>query len=206
MKYAILHELPGRMRVHCRNLRLVPECRVELKRWVSEHAELVSASLSARTGNLLVVYGKNTSRESMLLLLDDLRFFGVATIENSHEQRRFTVAGAAADATAKACSRALLNSLLPSPIRKVKQGFTLGRALYSLGEKLLGGDLSAFLFSMGKFLLFGLFASSLPGRIAVMTGISLLESSHPDLNPAKTVECREVASDPIQPELAREAV
>lgn len=188
MKYDILHELPGRMRVHCRTLRLNPECRIELERWVSWHAELVSASLSPRTGNLLVEYTKNTSREAILVIIDDLRIFGVATLGNGGERRHATVAGAVADATLAVCARALLGILLPRSAQKVMSGWRLGLSFHSLADTFVNKCLSSFFYAAGKFLLFCMAPSSISLRIVMTACVLLIEDSFPSLSPTKQVK------------------
>ena len=174
MKYDILHELPGRMRVHCRSLRFDPGNRIELGRWVSQHCELVSASLSTKTGNLLIVYAKDTTRESILVILDDLRLFGVASIGGPKERAILTFRDAAAGAAMKEASKALFKSFALKPLQKFKSGWILAGNLFTLADAFLSGQLAAFFLAAGKFILLRLFSSSLPARLLLSVGYAML--------------------------------
>lgn len=205
MKYDILHELPGRMRVHCRNLCINPENRIELNRWVSQHLQLVSASLSSRTGNLLIVYAENASRDSILVILGDLRLFGMAEIGNSADVRPGVAEITVNVITKQVCKQAV-RSVLPRAALRFKAGWALGCALWQLGDHLANGRVVEFLFAAGKTLLFGLVASSLPLRIAAAVGISLAENRFPRLAPPQTQDAPEIAVPALPYSVAQAAV
>lgn len=198
MKYDILHEMPGRIRIHCRNLRLAPDCRIELERWVSEHPMLISAKLSAKTGNLLVTYAKDAGRESILLILDELRIFGVASIGDAAAPSAMTLTDATASAALKKCGEAALKSLIPRPALKIVTGWTIGCGVYAMMDRLLHGHFPAFFFAAGKFILFGLLPSSLLLKIMATAGTLLLENAFPALNPPRVTQRRAFDAVPIQ--------
>ena len=206
MKYDILHELPGRMRVHCRNLRLNPGCRVELNRWVFEHSELTSASLSAHTGNLLVFYTKNTSRESILVILDDLRIFGMATLGGGYERRYVTIAGATASASVKVFFSSLLAMVLPQALQKFFSGWKLGCFAYALADNLANRRMSVFFYAVCKFLLLRIFTTPLPIRVAIMTCSLVIENKPLDHNFSKPTEYLEEALNANRREQLPDAV
>lgn len=181
MKYDILHELPGRMRVHCRHLRIDPDNRIELNRWVARHGTLVSAKLSLRTGNLLIAYSRTASRESVLLVLDDLRLFGEAEIGNSSAVPP-TLAESAAAALARGAAWGVVNAFLPGPARRFEDGLALGSAAVGLCAQLANGRVAAFLFGALRLVLFGLSASSFPVRLLLMAGASVVQQRCPRLS------------------------
>jgi len=205
MKYHILHEVPGRMRVRCRNLRLDPEARIELRRWVAEHSELVSASLSARTGNLLVMYSRDATRESILLVLNDLQLFGSATIEEGNTASNLTLGETAANACAKEASKVFIKSLLPKPLQKIKTGWTIASSLFAIARNLNDREVTAFLYGVGKFALMGLFGASIPLRLMLVAGFAVCERLFPALVPPEAQRSLPEPT-PVQFEIAQAAI
>lgn len=173
MRYDILHELPGRLRVRCRNLRLDSNSRVELRKWVDGHAEIAAAKLSARTGNLLVIYAKSVKRETILFLLDDLRLFEAANIGERDSRGKPTAGEAAVAVLARQTSSALVGAILPKPIRMLGAGFRFCGGLLALGDRLLGGQAMPFFFEAAKFALLCLLTLPGPARFLLGAGFAM---------------------------------
>lgn len=192
------------MRVHCRDLRISPENRIELNRWVSQHSQLLSASLSSRTGNLLIVYAENASRESILVILGDLRLFGMAEIGNSADMRQGVAEITVNVITKQVCKQAV-RAVLPRAALRFKAGWALGCALWQLGDHLANGRVIEFFFAAGKALLFGLVSSSLPLRIVAAVGVSLVEQQFPRLAPPQTQDAPESKTPALTYQLAQTA-
>lgn len=70
MKYEILHEIPGRMRVRCLGFHVTGQVARAIGELLSLQDGIVAASLNPRTGNLLVVYSRVMPRGHLLALLD----------------------------------------------------------------------------------------------------------------------------------------
>ncbi len=172
MRYDILHEVPGRMRVHCRNLRLDPHNRIELNRWVSQHAELASATLSTRTGNLVVVYAREVDRMAILVLLDDLPLFEGASIGNPDDA--WSLSETAIDVTVHEIVHAVIKAALPKPLDKALSGWKIGAGVYTVGDAAVRRDLPGCLYALGKFVLFSLFASSWPAHFLLHIAASFV--------------------------------
>lgn len=206
MKYDILHELPGRMRVRCRHLRLDPDNRIELCRWVSEHSELVSASLSTRTGNLLILYAKDVSRESILIILNDLQLFGVASIVPDGEPQEISLGRTTANAFMREATGALVKAVIPTPLRQIKSGWALGCVLFDLAERLANEQMTAFSYGVVKVALYALCSASLPARFILVAGLSLIEFLLPCLKPSLPESPRLVEAVPVHLEIAQPAV
>lgn len=151
MKFDIIHELPGRMRVHCRLVCSVPEYRLELDRWVSCHDGLLSATLSARTGNLLVVYSCAMPRESLLTMLDDVRLFGVATVVKRDSGRRDAAANAAIHLCRKEAVVAITKALLPKPLLQLLGVWKAGIGVAGIFRSLFRGDMAEFCWRTARF-------------------------------------------------------
>lgn len=176
MKFDILHELPGRMRVHCRSLRIDSDSRLELRRWVSRHPELLSAALSARTGNLLLIYSKDTPRHAIIAMLDDLRLLDDANIAGEDAgSEPLSLKQRIANAYLKEASTSVLKAVFPKMLLKTMSGWSIGCRLFDLAERLGNGQLGAFVYGVGKFACFALFAASLPSRFILIACFSAIE-------------------------------
>ncbi len=71
MEYDVLHDIPGRLRVHCRDPRAT-RFATAIGQLLSTQDGVVSAELSPRTGNLLVTYTRVLPRRHVLNLLNVL--------------------------------------------------------------------------------------------------------------------------------------
>lgn len=206
MRYAIIHELPGRMRVHCRNITRSCDCDIELNRWVSEHSEVVSASLSMRTGNLLLVYAKNATRESILLLLGDLRIFGMATIVPERENGFSEGCKAVANACVRAATGMVIKAFLPKPLRAVRSGFVVTRRVAGIAEKAGNGDVAAVVYGMGKQVFLSLLGAAWPIRLFFAAGFALLEQFFPRFAPARPTAMARRGREPLMLEMVQNAI
>ena len=70
MEYDILHDIPGRLRVHCRDIRADWTTANAIGELLSAQDGILSADLSVRTGNLLIYYSRVMSRKHVCALLD----------------------------------------------------------------------------------------------------------------------------------------
>ncbi len=70
MRYALLHDIPGRLRVRCRDLRITQPVANAIGQLLSAQEGIFSATLSHRTGTLLIRYA--LPRRHVLALLDVL--------------------------------------------------------------------------------------------------------------------------------------
>ena len=178
MKYDIIHELPGRMRVHCRNLSLEPSTRIELTRWVSEHDALVSAKLSARTGNLLVVYSRSASRENILVILDDLKLFGVANVIPQDEKPiAVTVCGVVAAQCGREAMHFAMEKALPATALQAISGWKIASRLMHLFGLLVDGKIAEFCWGAAKFALFAAFGKYISVRFALSLVGALVDAA-----------------------------
>lgn len=189
MEYDILCDLPGRMRVHCRSLRLDPECRLELNRWVSCHEGLVSAKLSARTGNLLVLYSRSMSRADFISVLGDLRLFEAVTVGERPAGR----GAVAVNAVKKACGREITSfvkkALLPRPVQQALAGWKMGATAFHLHQTLTGGGVAEFLWSVAKVAAMALLGKSLIIRVLIVVVADVVDP----FRDAVDTECRVIA-------------
>lgn len=165
MKFDIIHDLPGRMRVHCRALHVGSDCRIELNRWLSCHEELISATISTRTGNLLVLYSKNLKRETLVTMLDDLQIFGMANMV----ERQATTEERVTNAVFKVCEHETLSlakrAFLPRPVYSAWSGLHIGEKAFGLLHTLLCGDLSRFAWGVARFAIYAFFGQSTTIRV-----------------------------------------
>ncbi len=69
MEYEILHDIPGRLRVHCRDVRVSMANANAIGQVLGSQDGIIAAVLSVRTGNLLVHYSRVMPREHVLALL-----------------------------------------------------------------------------------------------------------------------------------------
>ncbi|MCD8350206.1 MAG: hypothetical protein LUC93_06305 [Planctomycetaceae bacterium] len=196
MRYTILHEVPGRMRVHCRTLRLGPENRIELNRWVSQHAELASATLSTRTGNLLVVYARDVDRRVILILLDELRLFEGASIGNP-DNDAWSFSEATINVALGEVIRTAIKAALPKPLDKAVTGFKIGRSCITVGAAVAEHDLLGGLYALGKFVLFSFFATSLPARFLLHLAASFVNHLLAHRQPPLLKYVPEAAAAPV---------
>ncbi len=72
MRYTILHELPGRIRVHCLEKGITAESARAIGAVLSTQDGILSAVFSIRTRNLVVTYSRIAPRRHVLALLDVL--------------------------------------------------------------------------------------------------------------------------------------
>ncbi len=206
MFYDILHELPGRMRVHCRNLRLNPDSTIKLSRWVSAHSELVSASLSTRTSNILIVYPVSIERERILALLDELKLFGVAILCPEEVSQLSKLTGVAANACLRETIKLLTKALLPKPLTHIKSGWRTACICLEMADKLSHRELVNLIYVAGKTLLFVLFGAILPARFVLAIAFSLIEHVFPDLKPMRAEKAPQIALDPVTFEMMQSAM
>lgn len=66
MDYDILHDIPGRLRVRCRNLVVDHGNAAAINELLSSQEGILSAELSVRTGNLLLHYSRVMPRRHVL--------------------------------------------------------------------------------------------------------------------------------------------
>ncbi len=71
MQYDVLHDIPGRLRVHCRDVDAT-RYAAAISQLLDAQDGVVSAELSPRTGNLLISYTRVLPRRHVLNLLDVL--------------------------------------------------------------------------------------------------------------------------------------
>ena len=72
MEYDILHDIPGRLRVHCRDIPVTWATAAAIGELLSSQDGVISANLSVRTGNLLIYYSRIMPKRHVLALLDVL--------------------------------------------------------------------------------------------------------------------------------------
>lgn len=72
MKYDILHEIPGRIRVCCRDVHMTHKNAEAIEEILSTLDGVISVHVSVRTGNLLLQYTHITPRRHALAYLDVL--------------------------------------------------------------------------------------------------------------------------------------
>ncbi len=72
MEYDIVHDIPGRLRVHFRGIRIDQATANAIGELLSLQDGIISAELSVRTGNLLLYYSRVMPREHVFALLDVL--------------------------------------------------------------------------------------------------------------------------------------
>ena len=72
MKYDVLHDIPGRLRVHCHGIRVNQAIANAIGELLSSQDGILSAELSIRTGNLLLYYSRIMPKRHVLALLDVL--------------------------------------------------------------------------------------------------------------------------------------
>lgn len=194
MKYDIIHELPGRMRVHCRFQHLDPECRIELNRWLSSHNGLVSATLSTKTRNLLVVYAPEVTRESLLDMLDELKLFGIASLSR-HSMGTHEIVLEAAVKTCRHQALAIIkNVLLPKPVILAISGWTTVSRAGRLLHLLFQGEIIQFLKGVATCAVLALYGKSIGVYFVVALAGRLLE---PAIQPDETAGTADFASDPL---------
>ncbi|MDR1535639.1 MAG: heavy metal translocating P-type ATPase [Planctomycetota bacterium] len=119
MKYEILHDIPGRLRLRC--LDLAPTRRVAdaVSALLSPQEGVVSVFLSPRTGNLLVIYSfGRTSREQVLALVGALTPDDWEGLEGEIQPRPPPLFETAFAAGLETAFNSLLRWLfLPAPVR-----------------------------------------------------------------------------------------
>ena len=72
MQYDVLHDIPGRLRVHCRDIQIHLANANAIEELLSSQDGILSAVLSVRTGNLLIHYSRVIPHRHVLALLDVL--------------------------------------------------------------------------------------------------------------------------------------
>ncbi len=183
MKFDIIHELPGRMRVRCRLVRLNPEYRLELDRWVSCHDGLLSAAFSARTGSLLVVYSRAMPRDSLLTMLDGLQLFGAATMAERHAGRRDAAANIAIRACRKETVSAITKALLPKPLFQLLGVWKAGVGIVGMFRALFQGDMAEFCWRTVRFAVMAICGNLLIVRLLL---IGVLDAVGTSCDPVMT--------------------
>lgn len=178
MKYSIVHDLPGRLRVHCRNLCRDSDNSLELDRWLAAHAGLRSASLSMRTGNLLITYSRDTSREAILVMLDDLRLFGVAKVVRRKSIFDVPVTAVAMDACVRETYSLAFGLVIPDFAQLIIAGWKMASRLFGMSQALERRDYAGFCFAAARFALFLLRGKSLLFKCAVALARSFLKHSY----------------------------
>lgn len=176
MKYAIQHEIPGRMRVHCTGIYLNPESSLQLDRWVDRHETVVSARLSTRTGSLVIRYSRQLSRTSLLVMLDELQLFGVAKVAREVPGCRVL-----AETVCKSCAREALSSVVravvPSPVRHVMTGWRTATRVSDLVRMAQEGDVWSIALAVSRCFLFALYGATPALRFLFILARSLLRYS-----------------------------
>lgn len=173
MKYAILHEIPGRMRVHCTNLHLNPESSLHLNRWVGQHEEVLSARLSTKTGNLVIHYSRQLSRETMLIMLDDLQLFGVAKVARDPGTCRI-LAGMVCKAYARETAIAVVGGMVPRSVRHVMSGWRMASRGSELVRMTWERDFPSLCLAVARSAAFALLGATPLLRFLFILGRSLL--------------------------------
>ncbi len=72
MRYEIIHDIPGRVRVHCHDIHLSKKNAAAIEEILSLQEGFLAVSLSMRTGNLLISYSRVVPRRHVLAVLDVL--------------------------------------------------------------------------------------------------------------------------------------
>jgi Cu2+-exporting ATPase len=72
MRYEILHDIPGRLRVHCPDIPITPPTASAIGELLSMQDGILSAEMSVRTGNLLIRYARIMPKTHVLALLEVL--------------------------------------------------------------------------------------------------------------------------------------
>ena len=195
MKYDILHDLPGRLRVHCHNIHINPETRIELHRWMSLHGELLSVSLSSRTGNLLIVYNREAARASVLLLLDDLKIFGVAQVTQHEVEACVSIQQSFVHAVEKEGCALVMGAILPKRIECLFKGWKVASGLLKLFQLLGDGKFIDFCLGAAKCVALALWGKSIPIRLfiavahtaLIQTGQKIMMLGDPQNAPPNTL-------------------
>ncbi|MCC8191122.1 MAG: heavy metal translocating P-type ATPase [Planctomycetes bacterium] len=118
MRYDVLHDIPGRLRVHCRGFTVTATAAAAIEELLSAQDGIVSAALSVRTGNLVVQYSRLLAKSHLLALLtvmepEDWQGFGLdaeTSRPSFFEMSLCAVAGTA-------LWHAVKWLLLPAPVR-----------------------------------------------------------------------------------------
>ena len=169
MRYHILHDIPGRIRVHCPNIPTNAESRITFERLVDERGGVTAASFSMRTGNLLLRYSRDTTRESVLVMLDGLRLFGVSTLSGDE-----TGEYACQENEAPSICREFLRetatrigkALLPEPAQKMVLGWKMAIGTTRAAQCLGRGQTGTLVVMIGKGLVFALCGHSFIAKFA----------------------------------------
>ena len=72
MHYDVLHDIPGRLRIHFRDIRVNQTNAIAMGELLSSQDGILSAEVSVRTGNLLIHYSRIMPKRHVLALLDVL--------------------------------------------------------------------------------------------------------------------------------------
>lgn len=160
MQYTIVHELPGRIRVHCPAACCGADYRLQLDRWLTRHEGLLSATLSTRTGNLLVRYAKSLDRETLLVMLDELQIFAEATITPRLPEPAEQIKASVAKTLLHEAEHLIPDMLLPRIINRPLAGMALGARIAMLLRSLAAGDIVPFMLGCAKMSVAALFGTS----------------------------------------------
>ncbi len=118
MKYDILHDIPGRLRVYCRDIDVNPGNAAAIGELLSMQDGIVGAALSVRTRSLLIHYSRVIPRKHILSLLDvlepdDWDGFGLGAEDAPQSLFDMTI-GAVIKETIKTILKYIF---LPAPVR-----------------------------------------------------------------------------------------
>ena len=72
MHYEVLHDIPGRLRVRCLDIQVNRPNALAIGELLSAQDGILSAELSVRTGNLLILHSRVMPKQHLLSLLDVL--------------------------------------------------------------------------------------------------------------------------------------
>ncbi len=187
MRYTILHDIPGRIRVRYAGRPLASAVRVMLDRWVAAHDGIISAAFSTTTRSLLVVYRPECGREKIIDLLQEFSLTeDVVITPPDNVSSPPTFLGSVLNAVFREMAQTLAGAFLPTPIRRVQGACATTRRITVLGITFLDGNLGCCLFTAVKMLALRLASTSLPLRIALRIGFALLSGriAGPRFNPA----------------------
>ncbi len=177
MRYTILHDIPGRIRVRYAGRPLASAVRVVLDRWVAAHDDVTSAVFSTTTRSLLVNYRSCCGRDRIISLLDEFSLTEDSVIAPPEKASSSpTFLGSVLNAVWKEMAQTLAGAFLPAPIRRVHGVSVATRRITMLGASFLDGNLGSCLFGLVKMIVLRLANASLPLRIGIRIVFGLLSA------------------------------